>query len=387
MVNIMAIFYVRASIIKKGKGKSAIASAAYQSGEKLYDTQLGKTFHYTGKEEIVYEEILLPATAPEEYKNREILWNSVEEQNHRSNSRYARQFVIAVPNEWNQEETLINCRQFIQESFVDRGMIVDWAYHEKSDNHHIHVMCTTRRVKPDGSFEPMEKKDYELDEKGERIPIIDSVTGEQKVRIRERNGYRSEEKLWKRVSVQTNDWNSRKFLKQVKQEWANICNFRLSESQRIDPRSHQERGLETLPMLHEGSCVREMTKRGIETEVSKENFARKKYNETLSRLNDSIKESEIMIDKIVTQLIRRGSYGTRIDTEAIIHGKCLGNNSRISNNNNRTVKRDRLSSEAVRYSQSEQSLSNLPSERISDLLKRSEELLMSGNKQKHRHRI
>lgn len=387
----MSIFYLRTTIIKARSGKSAVASAAYQSGEKLHSDRLGESYHYSGKEEIVYEEILLPPNAPESFKDRERLWNSVEEANSRANSRYARQFVIAVPNEWTREEAIDNCREFIQESFVERGMIADWAYHEKngqdgeSDNHHIHLMCTTRRINSDGSFEPMERKDYAIDENGDRIPIIDPKTGKQKVRIRERNGHRSEEKLWKRITVQSNDWNSKTFLKQIKQEWADICNQHLSEENKIDPRSNLERGLERLPLLHEGSAVREMTKRGIETEISKENIVRKDYNETLAKLQSSIREARAMIDVIVSQLVRRSSYGTRVNSEAIIHGRGFRYNIRIPRTDNRTVKGDRNSSETARFTLSEQNLSDLSSEKISELIKRSESL--TENRQKHKHRL
>ncbi len=329
----MAIFYMRTSIVRASSGKSAIASAAYQSGEKLHRERTGESYHYTDKEEIVHEEILLPSSAPKEYKNREVLWNSVEKQNDRANSRYARQFVLAVPNEWNQEEALENCRSFIQKFLVDRGMIADWAYHEKNgidgepDNHHIHVMCTTRRVKPDGTFDAMEKKDYALDENGERIPIIDPKTGEQKVRVRKRNGHVSEEKLWKRISVQTNEWNSREFLNQLKQEWADTCNQHLSESERIDPRSYKERDTELLPMRHEGSAAREMSKRGIETDIYLENQERKLYNNQLLKLQALISKSQNEIENTVTFLITGGIKDEQLKRE---------------NNNNRTGDRNNL---------------------------------------------
>ena len=42
----MAIFHMSFSNISAGKGRSAIASAAYRSGEKLFDNQEGRHFLY-----------------------------------------------------------------------------------------------------------------------------------------------------------------------------------------------------------------------------------------------------------------------------------------------------------------------------------------------------
>ena len=130
--NIMANYYMRTSIIKASSGKSAIASAAYQSGQKLHSTRLDQTFSYDNKEEVVFSEVLLPKDAPPEYSDREKLWNAVEEVQNKANSRYARQFIIAVPNEWTREEAIDHAREYIQNAFVDRGMAVDWAFHEKN---------------------------------------------------------------------------------------------------------------------------------------------------------------------------------------------------------------------------------------------------------------
>lgn len=338
---------MRVSIVKSRSGKSAIASAAYQSGDILHSDRLGKTFQYSGKEEIVHSEILLPQNAPHEYIDRETLWNAVEEVQNKSNSRYARQFVIAIPNEWTRDEAIERAREYLQNSFVERGMAVDWAYHEKDgnqesqDNHHIHALCTVRGFNQDGTWASMEKKEFALDSNGERIPIIDPKTGEQKVRVRERNGHHSEEKLWKRVTVQANEWNSRDFLKQVKQEWADTCNRHLSIESQIDPRSHQERGLETLPLLHEGSKVREMSLRGIETDVHQENLERKKYNETVSRLQAEIEKSRAQLDQTVKKIIElEAPNGPILRRKENIYGSCAGNYCQLSGSNYPVIKRD-----------------------------------------------
>ena len=66
------------TITQRSKGQSAVADAAYQSGEKLFSEYDQKTKNYSGKRGILYTEIMLPSHAPPEYANRETLWNSVE---------------------------------------------------------------------------------------------------------------------------------------------------------------------------------------------------------------------------------------------------------------------------------------------------------------------
>lgn len=178
---IIALFYLRTSIVRASSGKSAVASAAYQSAEKgLYSERLGQTFSYSSKEEVVFSEVLLPENAPDEYRDRQTLWNAVEAKENRSNSRYARQFVIATPKEWNEQETIERSRVFIQQALVSKGMCVDWAFHRKENNPHLHIMATVRGFNQDGSWAQMEKKVFALDENGERIPEIDPKQGNRR---------------------------------------------------------------------------------------------------------------------------------------------------------------------------------------------------------------
>ncbi|RND52758.1 conjugal transfer relaxase TraA [Lacticaseibacillus paracasei] len=45
----MAIFHMSFSNISAGKGRSAIASSAYRSGEKLFDNQEGRHYFYAAR--------------------------------------------------------------------------------------------------------------------------------------------------------------------------------------------------------------------------------------------------------------------------------------------------------------------------------------------------
>lgn len=75
----MAFFYMHTKIVRASSGKSAVAAAAYQSGQSLHDTRLGQSFSYTHKEEVVHTEVMLPDNAPAAFIDRQTLWNAVEE--------------------------------------------------------------------------------------------------------------------------------------------------------------------------------------------------------------------------------------------------------------------------------------------------------------------
>ena len=87
------------TITQRSKGQSAVAGAAYQSGEKLFSEYDQKTKNYSGKRGILYTEIMLPSHAPPEYANRETLWNSVEAAEKQWNAQLARRLVLALPKE------------------------------------------------------------------------------------------------------------------------------------------------------------------------------------------------------------------------------------------------------------------------------------------------
>ena len=99
----MAIFHLSAKIISRGKGQSAIASAAYRSGDKLHDERYDETQDYTNKRFIEHSEIQLPENAPAKYQDRATLWNSVEKAEKAKNSQLAREIEIALPRELTPE--------------------------------------------------------------------------------------------------------------------------------------------------------------------------------------------------------------------------------------------------------------------------------------------
>ena len=100
----MAIYHFEAKVISRGAGRSAVAAAAYQSGEQLYNDYDGITHDYTKKGGVLYSEIILPDMAPTAWADRQTLWNAVEEAEKSSDSRLARQFVVALPGELTMQE-------------------------------------------------------------------------------------------------------------------------------------------------------------------------------------------------------------------------------------------------------------------------------------------
>ena len=141
----MSIYHCSIKMVGRTGGKSAVAASAYRSGEKLYDEETGLIHDFTRKGGVVMSEILLPENAPEEYRDRQILWNSVQAVEKRSDAQMAREVEVALPIEMNREQQIKCVRKYVMENFVNEGMIADWALHDKGDgNPHAHILLTVR---------------------------------------------------------------------------------------------------------------------------------------------------------------------------------------------------------------------------------------------------
>jgi len=258
----VAIFYMDVKIIGRGSGRSATGAAAYRSGQKLRSMahasyQSGErlqgrggtdgkiTHDYTRKKGVVHSEIILPINAPTEFLDRETLWNAVEISETRKNSQLAREIIVALPREFDLREQLEVVRGYVKENFVSKGMIADFAIHDKGDgNPHAHIMLTTRNVSPDG--------------------------------FRDKN----------------RDWNKKENLLEWRKAWTHIINNtfeRKGLSERIDHRTLKEQGFDRKPFIHMGHETAALEKKGIKTE-------RGDYNREIKRHNDerAKKEAEIM---------------------------------------------------------------------------------------------
>ena len=187
-------FHFSISMISRGKSKSAVASAAYISCENIKNEWDGEIHKYKNKKGLLHAEIFLPEHVPKEFQDRSFLWNSVELNEKASNAQLARNFIIALPKELSFEENKRLITDFIQENFVSKGMIADLAIHDESDeennNIHAHIMTTLRPINEKGEWQAKSKKEYVLDENGEKIKL---KSGNYKTR-----------------KVELTDWNNRK---------------------------------------------------------------------------------------------------------------------------------------------------------------------------------
>jgi hypothetical protein len=149
---LMAIYHACTKPLSRSSGRSAVAAAAYRSGELLIDHRQGVAHDYTRRTGVVGEpEIVLPASASEWASDREKLWNAAEFAESRKDSRTAREWVIALPSELAADERRQLALDFAL-SLADRyGVAVDVAIHKPdregdSRNHHAHLLTTTRTV-------------------------------------------------------------------------------------------------------------------------------------------------------------------------------------------------------------------------------------------------
>ena len=113
--------HFKITIVKRSQGQSAVAGAAYQSGERLFSEYDQKTKFYNKKKELVHAEIMLPPHASPGYADRATLWNAVEAVENQWNSQLARRIVLAFPVEVPKEQYLSMIKEFCQEQFVSKG--------------------------------------------------------------------------------------------------------------------------------------------------------------------------------------------------------------------------------------------------------------------------
>ena len=282
-------FHFSVNIISRGKGKSAVASAAYISGEKIKNEWDGEVHDYHNKKGLLHSEIFLPEHVPKEFKDRSYLWNSVELNEKASNAQLARNFIIALPKELSFEENKKLITDFIQENFVSKGMIADLAIHdgndEENNNIHAHIMTTLRPINEKGEWQAKSKKEYVLDEKGEKIKL---KSGNYKTR-----------------KIELTDWNNKGNAEKWRKNFASLCNQYLEKNhqeKRVDHRSYKRQGIEEIPTIHMGASASALEKKGIETDKGNINREIKKHNSLVKAIKNKIKEITSWIDGLLGNL-------------------------------------------------------------------------------------
>lgn len=269
----MAIYHLSIKIISRGKGKSAVAAASYRSGEKIKNEYDGIVHDFTRKGGIAHTEILLPQNAPQEFSDRGTLWNSVEKIEKSKNSQLAREIEIALPKELNREKQIELVREYVKENFVKVGMCADIALHDKNDgNPHAHILLTMRPLNEDKTWGAKSKKEYILDENGEKVKL--------------KNGN------YKTRKINTVDWNEQDKAEEWRKTWADITNKYLEENsiqEKVDHRSYQRQGIEEIPTIHLGVSASQMEKKGIATDRGNINREIRKQNRLLQEIKLRIK--------------------------------------------------------------------------------------------------
>ena len=269
----MAIYHLSIKIISRGKGKSAVAAASYRSGEKIKNEYDGIVHDFTRKGGIAHTEILLPQNAPQEFSDRGTLWNSVEKIEKSKNSQLAREMEIALPKELDREKQINLVREYVKDNFVKVGMCADIALHDKNDgNPHCHILLTMRPLNEDTTWGAKSKKEYILDENGEKVKL--------------KNGN------YKTRKINTVDWNEQDKAEEWRKTWADITNKYLEENsiqEKVDHRSYQRQGIEEIPTIHLGVSASQMEKKGIATDRGNINREIRKQNRLLQEIKLRIK--------------------------------------------------------------------------------------------------
>lgn len=252
----MAIYHFSAKVISRASGRSAVAAAAYRSASRLHDERLDRDHDFTNKSGVVHSEILLPENTPEEFADREKLWNAVEAAEIRKDAQLSREVEFAIPRELNQAEGIRLAREFVQREFVNRGMIADLNVHwdigpDGMPKPHAHVMLTMREIGADG------------------------------------------------FGAKVRDWNRTELLEQWRERWGSHANARLAEldiDARIDHRSLETQGIDLEPQDKIGPAASRIGARRLEPE-------RIEAHREIARRNGEriIAEPRIALDAITHQ--------------------------------------------------------------------------------------
>lgn len=308
-------------MVSRGAGRSAVAAAAYLSCSRLLNEYDGVQHDYTRKQGLGWRQVFLPATAPAEWQDREILWNAVEETETAKDSRLAREFVAALPIELSREEQIQLLQDFIKEQFVADGMCADAAIHDPyppGHNPHAHILLTVRPLDEKGKWQYKTEKEYlcvkDSEERGFTAAEFKQAQGDgwekqyqykvgkKKVYMTpsaaQAQGYERVSKYPKstkygRQNPISERWNSEEQLVFWRKAWADVTNLHLEragQEERIDHRSHAERGLEEQPTIHEGVIARALEKKGIVSDRCELNRQIKADNALLRELKAQMKK-------------------------------------------------------------------------------------------------
>ncbi len=268
----MAIYHFSAKVISRSVGSSAVASAAYRSASRLHDQRLDRSHDFTNKAGVVHSEVMLPDGAPERLGDRSILWNEVEATELRKDAQLSREVEFAIPRELSQQQGIELARDFVQDEFVDKGMIADLNVHwdigaDGLAKPHAHVMLTMREVNEDG------------------------------------------------FGAKVRDWNKSELVCQWRERWADHVNDRLAEldiDARVDHRSLEAQGIGLEPQSKIGAAAQRIgpdADRLIEHHaIARENGERVIANPDIA-LDSITKQQSTFTHRDIAMFVHRHSDG------------------------------------------------------------------------------
>lgn len=275
----MAIYHLSVSNVSRASGSKATATLSYISGRRVHDERRGETYDYGRKERVLRVGTLLPEGAPAEYADPAVLFNAVELHETGRTARPAKKIVVALPREFTPRQRVQALEEYIRENLNADGYAATYAIHEdrEGNNPHAHILVANRQIDPatGGWARLKQRMEYVLDERGERVPLIDPETGRQKTDKRGR-------RQWKRTSVSLNPLDRKAKLKALRESWANTCNARLDETARIDHRSLEDQGSDLEPTIHEGYAARAIERAGGVSERCQTNREIRRSNSLLT---------------------------------------------------------------------------------------------------------
>lgn len=253
-----------------------VKASAYISGMELHNNENTVVADYSNKKGVLYSAVVLPKDAPKRLQNPEVLWNEVEKmEGKRKDSVLFREWICCLEKHLTMEEKYKVAEEFAKQ-LASEGMAVQYAIHQGhdgNDNDHIHYLGTVRGFE-NGEWKSKRVKPqkYLLDDSGNRIPVIDRTTGEQK---RNKDG----SKVWKKSKVEYEDAFNEMHIGNVerwRRQFAEIENQYLSEEFKVSAESYEAQGIDKIPGQHLGKGATNVQKKltqqvqGLSEETRKE---------------------------------------------------------------------------------------------------------------------
>lgn len=278
----MAIYIATTKSISRSNGQSAVASASYRAGVKLYDERHGKTQNYSNRDGVMSKDIILPTELKDKAEiSRNELWNMAEQAENRKDSRVAREWIVNLPHELDEQTRKELAHTFAQSLADKYGVIADCCIHQPTQkeidrgadarNFHAHIMLTTRQAEltKDNKIKLGDKATIELSDSKRRSLGLDRVSNE---------------------------------ITEIRELWERTANEKLLEHGHnlIDSRSYQSQGIDQLPQLKMGKAVTQMERDGVETDIGNINRMIAERNELVfAKELEEIQKTNDLADQII----------------------------------------------------------------------------------------